>query len=345
MPIVIVKSTDSKTDALAVLEQLKQYPNLTDSQRKAIEKEIRMLRAGIKGEEESAYLIDFTFKDSKNYMVIHDLRLEINGRVAQIDHLLLNRALEIFVLETKHFHAGIKINENGEFLRWNDFKKTYEGMPSPLEQNERHITVLKDGFKAIDMPTRLGLRLKPSCIPYVLVSASARIDRPKKFDTSHVIKADALKNSVMQKDDIFNVIHTLGAMTRVVSSETLEDIARKLCALHQPIIINYCAKFGLSEQPATPEKPEATLEQNAPLPTTTANNTQSCRKCSSTNVAIQYGKFGYYFKCMDCDGNTPIKVACEKEGCKARIRKESNLFYRECQTCNSSLLFFTNPKP
>lgn len=342
---MLVKSTDSKADALATLEQLKQYPNLTDSQQKAIEKEIRMLRAGIKGEDESAYLIDFTFKDSKNYMVIHDLRLEINGRVAQIDHLLLDRTLQVFVLETKHFHAGIKINENGEFLRWNDFKKTYEGMPSPLEQNERHITVLKDGFKAIDMPTRLGLQLKPSCVPYVLVSASARIDRPQKFDTSHVIKADALKSTITQHNDASNALNVLGAMARVVSSETLEAIARKLGALHQPLTIDYQAKFGLSEPSVTQEKPEITLGQNTATPATTANITLNCRKCNSANMAIQYGKFGYYFKCMDCDGNTPIKIACEKEGCKARIRKEGNIFYRECQICDSSLLFFTNPKP
>ncbi|WML92071.1 nuclease-related domain-containing protein [Thiothrix lacustris] len=338
---MLVKSTDDKTAALTTLGQLKQYPNLTDSQYKAIEKEIRILRAGIKGEEESAYLIDFTFKDSKNYMVIHDLRLELNGRVAQIDHLLFDRTLQVFVFETKHFHAGIEINENGEFLRWNDFKKTYEGMPSPLEQSERHITVLKDAFKAIDMPTRLGLRLMPSCIPYVLVSASARIDRPKKFDTSHVIKADALKSHIMQKDDIFNVLHTLGSAARAVSSETLEDIARKLCALHQPVTINYLAKFGLPEQPVTLASPEAIPKKHT---ATTANGAQHCRKCNSTNLAIQYGRFGYYFKCIECDGNTPIKVACDKEGCQARIRKEGDLFHRECLMCNRSSLFFTNPK-
>ena len=58
---MLIKSTDGKTVSLATLEQLRHYPNLTDTQQKAIDKEIRMCRAGAKGEEEAAYLIDFTF--------------------------------------------------------------------------------------------------------------------------------------------------------------------------------------------------------------------------------------------------------------------------------------------
>ena len=342
---MLIKSTDGKTVSLATLEQLRHYPNLTDTQQKAIDKEIRMCRAGAKGEEEAAYLIDFTFKDSKNYMVIHDLRVDINGRVAQIDHLLIDRTLQVFVLETKHFHAGIKINEQGEFLRWNDFKKTYKGMASPIEQNERHVTVLKDAFKTIDMPTRLGLRLMPSFIPYVLVSTSARIDRPQKFNTSQVIKADTLHNTMKQKDNSLSVLHTLGSAARIVSAETLEDVARKLCALHKPITIDYPAKFGVSDHPVTPEKPQTVAVQEVVTATPIAETkTPTCRKCSSANVAIQYGKYGYYFKCMDCDGNTPIKLGCGKEGCKERIRKEGEHFYQECDVCESSSLFFTNPK-
>jgi len=50
-------------------------------------------------------------------MLLHDIRLEVNGRVAQIDHILLDRTLVAYILETKHFNAGIKTNEQGKFLR------------------------------------------------------------------------------------------------------------------------------------------------------------------------------------------------------------------------------------
>ena len=65
----------------------------------------------------------------KNRIVIHDLRLELNGRVAQIDHLVLNRLLEVYVLETKHFTEGVSINDQGEFSIW--FGGKPRGIPSP----------------------------------------------------------------------------------------------------------------------------------------------------------------------------------------------------------------------
>jgi hypothetical protein len=56
------------------------------------------------------------YKDSKNWVIIHDLRIEYGGLVAQIDHLLINRFLDFYVLETKHYSQGVKVTERGEFL-------------------------------------------------------------------------------------------------------------------------------------------------------------------------------------------------------------------------------------
>jgi ssDNA-binding Zn-finger/Zn-ribbon topoisomerase 1 len=337
---MIIKNADNKADALATLEQLLNHPGVTPAQQKAVQKELNILRAGIKGENEARYLIDFSFQNSANNVVIHDLRLDIDGRVAQIDHLVINRSLMTFVLETKHFNGGVKINDSGEFLRWNTYKNVYEGMPSPIAQNERHISVLKAAFGVIDMPTRLGLRLMPSFCPYVLISSSARIDRPKKYDTSTVIKSDVLESTIMQKFDKLGVFDTLGAAAKLVAPETLEDIARKLCALHAPISVDYKAKFGISDidevEIVSPVSEQPEKQQDA------TSEKHTCRECGSSNIGIQYGKFGYYFKCLDCDGNTSIKVACEKEGCKARLRKEGSKFFRECVTCNKISLYFTN---
>src|SRR3546814_7533320 len=65
---------------------------------------------------------------------------------------------------------------------WNNYQKTYEGMASPLEQNERHIQVLKDVMAQIELPTRLGVRIPPSFQSFVLVGPEAKIYRPKRLD-------------------------------------------------------------------------------------------------------------------------------------------------------------------
>src|SRR5690606_29589146 len=122
---MLIKSADDQSAKLQALEQ-RAAGKGSDANR-AVE-ELRKRKAGIRGEHDSAYLIDFDYAKSPNWAVIHDLRIELGGRIAQIDHVLINRWMDVYVLETKHFHAGIKITDDGEFLSWNKYRKAFEGM-------------------------------------------------------------------------------------------------------------------------------------------------------------------------------------------------------------------------
>lgn len=105
---MILKNADCKQESINELQRLMAIaPAYIKSK---IKKELNFLKAGIRGEEESGYLIDFDLGKSKNTFIIHDIRFEFEGRVAQIDHLLIHRSLNIYVIETKHFNAGIKIS-------------------------------------------------------------------------------------------------------------------------------------------------------------------------------------------------------------------------------------------
>lgn len=284
--------------------------------------------------------------------MIHDLRIEIDGQVAQIDHLLIGRFLQCFVLETKHFRDGLRITEEGEFLRFNGYTKRYEGMPSPIAQNERHMTVLQKAFDKIRKPSRLGVSLSPKFKSYILISPNSRIIRPKRFDTSMIVKADLISDTITKHMNSFGVFNVMSSLSKLVSLETVTDIGQQLIAMHQPIHMNYPAKFGLSPTPqstvrtTTPvmARPEiAASEMTAPANVTAApSETISCRHCGSHELTIEYGKYGYYFKCRLCSGNTPIKVQCDK-GHKERIRKSGRQFYRDCDPCATSTLYFENP--
>lgn len=243
---MILKEADRKDTQIAELEAYLAAPGIPAATRSHIERELKFLRAGIKGERESAYDIDFYSGASKNRIVIHDLRFEHDGRVAQIDHLVLNRLLEVYVLETKHFSEGVSINEQGEFSIW--FGGKPRGIPSPLEQNERHIIVLKEVFKTLKMPTRLGIRLQPSFESLVLVSKNARIGRPEKFDTDRVMKSDQFESWIMKNIDSGSPL----MMAKVVSIDTLADVATQLVALHRPLVPDYRARFGLREDMLRP---------------------------------------------------------------------------------------------
>lgn len=323
---MILKHADDK---LGHIEQLEKLREGSDEETKPrIERELRMLRAGAKGEEEAAYLINFHYASSDKTAVVHDLRIEVGGRVAQIDHLLIHRTLNVFVLESKHFHAGVKVSDDGEFLMWNQYRRAYEGMASPLEQNERHIEVLKEAFSALNMPTRVGMRLAPIFHSYVLVSSNARIKRPEKLDTSKVIKVDMLSKAIDSQFDKAGFFGVLGNVSRIISEETLRDIAGQLIALHKPARHDYAGKFKVA---GNQTDVQATLV------------THQCRNCGSETLSIQHGRYGYYFKCGACEGNTPIKIGCGHVGHKDRLRKQGLNFYRECAECGTSSLYYVNP--
>lgn len=147
---MLIKSADNKTPHIEALTALLDRPDVDATLRRRIEHEIKICRAGVRGESEAAYEIDFHYKEREGWAVLHDLRIEVSGRVAQIDHLLLNRLLDCYVLETKSFSEGLGVNEHGEFVRFFGGRPT--GMPSPIEQNHKHISVLEALFASSSPP-------------------------------------------------------------------------------------------------------------------------------------------------------------------------------------------------
>jgi len=319
---VLIKSAD---DQSAFIAQLEQSASGKGTEAKRNLEELRIRNAGIKGESESAYLIDFHFANGRNWAVLHDLRLERNGRTAQIDHVLINRMLEVYVLESKNFRDGVKITDDGEFLRWNGYKKTYEGMSSPLEQNDRHVTVLREVMGDLDLPVRMGVTLSPSFVNMVLVAPSARVDRPKRFDTSRVIKADHLK-TVIEKD--FEALSLL-KLAKLISSETLEQLGQQLATQHRPSTRRLAPSVA------------ATVTASKAVSSPAGISGPRCKSCKASEGEVLHGRFGYYFKCARCGANTSIKFECAP-GHSPRLRKEGQAFFRECADCGSSDLYHRN---
>jgi hypothetical protein len=249
-----IKSADGRQEDVAELRALQTRYEIDASTRRAVEQEIKKILAGAKGEKEAAYEIEFQFKDSPNWMTIHDLRIDFNGRVAQIDHLLINRLMQIWVCESKHFTEGVGVDDRGEWVRF--FAGRPSGMASPVEQNKRHITVLEDLFRQgkVASPRRLGMAIKPEFKSVVLISNDARISRPRnrlRADelTANVMKCEQLDAMLTQR---FDRDATVGRMmTRLVASDTIQRLAIDLVSLHKPITFDWAAKFGLSPAPPT----------------------------------------------------------------------------------------------
>lgn len=66
-----------------------------------------------------------------------------------------------------------------------------------------------------------------------------------------------------------------------------------------------------------------------------------CRHCNCGDLAIRWGKYGYYFKCLGCAGNTLLPVLAD--GNRPTLRKENAHFYRMSPD-GSEDLYFINAK-
>lgn len=87
-------------------------------------------------------------------------------------------------------------------------------------------------------------------------------------------------------------------------------------------------------EPRLPAGPAASASNLSPV---------LCRHCQSAGVEVAYGKYGYYLKCLQCDGNTRIQLTCPTCQGKIRLRKAGAEFFAECGACESSSLYHRNP--
>lgn len=327
---MILKEREDSSHDLEVLEGLLTHPGVNSITRKQIEEQIRTLISGIGGEADAAYEMKVHLGAAKNWIVIHDLRIEHDGLVAQIDHLVINRLLEVWLLESKRFANGVKINEQGEFATFYD--RIPMGMPSPIEQNNRHRLILQRVFDAglVKLPTRLGMTLKPSLKSLVLISRGA-IQRPAKSfaGLETVIKNDQLVSTLFKSIDEGNPL----ALARVVGADTLEQFGRRIVELHRPIRFDWQARFGLTDaaaEPPRPAEPEAqavvapppppalvSAAPPEPVPAKAAKVVKASATCSVCAIVISRGvakfctdnseRFDGLMYCMPCQAKLTPK--------------------------------------
>lgn len=285
---MLIKSADDKSALIAALQQKAEDPHASPAARAQAAKDLLFVKAGARAEKDAAYEIDFHYAARTGWAVVHDLRIEVDGRVAQIDHIIINRLLQVFVLETKSFSEGVGLNDHGEFVQF--YKGRPQGIASPVAQNERHILVLNSLFKsgAVPIPTRMGLPITPACVGLVVVSKTARISRPKEArpETQALLKIDQLSERLDKEFD-------KGSMLRVVSSDTLREFASALANQHKPAPLRAepIASPPRSAPPAAPaEQPPSASPDPAQATTAEPKAKLVCADCG-TDVPYTVAKF------------------------------------------------------
>lgn len=269
----VIKNADSPDEHIQLLKQVAEVSKEKGlGKERKIYSDIKKIGMGAQAERNAAHMIShyvLSLKKTK-CVVINDLRLEIDGASAQIDHLLLTDKGTAILFETKSFSTGIKVDEDDRFHRWDEFRKRYEEIPSPVKQSERHLPVL---LRALD---EVGYKVIQS-LNIVLVDYKAKLIKPKQ-GYPHLCRPDGIAEAVegtLQRTGLVQALGVVGKMLaqKRLSMDELIDKAEALCELHTPPEFDVWQHYGVPE-------PDAQTSTPAPSPINDATPTAEGKKRS-----------------------------------------------------------------
>ncbi|MEP4545231.1 MAG: nuclease-related domain-containing protein [Saccharospirillum sp.] len=258
------KQTDPIDQRLAELEEIHAHASKRDKRiANQVKGDILKLKAGHSAEKNAAYMLDKLFLEAKYNILLHDLRLESDGDVAQIDHLFLNRFGFVRLYETKSFSTGMKIDDAGVFWRWDGYGKQYIEIPSPILQSQRHEVTLKQALKTLGYDAL-------SFSHYVLVDYKARLIKPNDANFDRVCRPDRLEEVFKKEENKSVSLNEMGilvkAMGRLISgngltSQQVLDTGKKLAELHKPLKMDVWSRYGLKRPNREPLSSKNTVSQ------------------------------------------------------------------------------------
>lgn len=235
---MILKEIDKQKEEDIKLLKAKLNLSKSEKQKYLIKQEISKLETGLIGEKETAYFIDFNLKDSENYAILHDLRFEIDGLTAQIDHLLINKAVGIILVETKNTKAEVTINDDGTMLYEYGKNKSYN-QANPLEQSRRHELVLEKILDKYNM--KLNILSYVVFLPNVIIKNKTL---PKNFLRSDTF-FDSIYNEFTHSPKKILSTATKLIMNQIPSTKEIRNIGNILVAEHKPVKIDYDTKYKI----------------------------------------------------------------------------------------------------
>jgi hypothetical protein len=225
--------------------------DLNPQQKFLVQRELKYHLCDSTNQHTSTELINFYYQDSPNWAVLHDLRIQNNGYNLQIDHILVNRSFDIYILNAKNYTYGLKITADGEFLIYDGTQ--YQPIESPVEAGREKIASLSEALRANSvLPKRWGMSIRPKIHYYVIFSPQSDIMRPPKwiFDSSMVVTADFLVKSVLRKPKkLKRTVDRLKSLPKIFNRRVLIACTQKLAALDSPKFTDYQQLLGFEYLP------------------------------------------------------------------------------------------------
>ncbi|TVQ59176.1 MAG: NERD domain-containing protein [Phycisphaerales bacterium] len=332
----------------------------------------RRRAAGEAAESQMAFYLHRALGDEPGVHILNNRRFvdphqpEHNGApgVCQIDHLVVHRR-GMFIVESKSATGVVTVRDDGH--GGDEWTRRYQGkehgFPSPIKQANRQADFLRTLLnrhcesllgkaptgirtlaKIINGTDQRGFRFMPIQI-IVAISDSGVIRRiggwkePSEPFQIFVTKADSTPEKIraelrrhtpslsllVNPDSDYGVWHMLPEeTTRVVAF---------LESQHTPRVANTPA---VEASPPRSEAPKAQTTERTTLP---APDGPACGSCGGIDLAAQWGRYGYYWRCGSCAKTTTMPTTCAicgaigSRGKIVRIHKKGPKYFRHCEPC------------
>lgn len=228
---------DFREDNLQLRELIELSKRVKSNKKKLIDRDILLLKAGISGEKNVYYELKNSFIPM---ICLHDLRIEEDGYVAQLDFVVITNKY-IMILETKKLNGDILINESGDFIRSikNNHGKVVkkEGIYSPIAQNDRHVRILEN------------MLIKNKIIKKCPVISGVVIANPKSI----VNKSKAtrkIKEEIFRYDQVTEILNKRLKVDNkfIMLDNTIINIAEFLISSNTNVDIDYNRKYSLIDE-------------------------------------------------------------------------------------------------
>ncbi len=281
---MILKHIDDKLKQIQTLKDLLSKSK-SEAQKRLISADLKRMKSGDKAEQENAYYLDFEFKNSKNVILLHDIRIEHEGRTAQLDHLLISR-FGIELLETKSSSGTMTINHDGSLtLKKGKYSNTHS---NPLEQSKRHAAVLRAFISASEL-----LSKRIDILGGIDISSKVLIN-PKTTLTNEQLpdgfeRADSfISNRTKEIDDI-GFFKAIGILSKGYNIKKTKEIAQILIDAHTPVEFDYTKKYRITKDISIKKDERVTSSLSTSMEKTAQVETtfEVCPRCNEGELVIK----------------------------------------------------------
>lgn len=276
-------------------------------------------------ESDVAFYLRRAYKDRSNVHVLNDLKIQIDGETAQIDHLICY-SYGFIIVESKSIKGRVRINPEGEWSR--SYKHEWFGIKSPIKQALMQMAILKEFLKR-NSDEMFGAAIfglnKASHREYdVLCAISPDVIIERKNSPKDVLSLVVKNESLVEMlDKKMNIPKTkIGALLKISDSrpKTSDEVLARICHFfieHDKLVREGTADGKVQGVSASSqERTEATLRTEptinlSGLPENGATISEAqyaikpCKHCTRPLTGGEIpGRHGAYYKCT-CGKNTP----------------------------------------